>query len=54
MMHGAAQANLSLDAYRKRRRMLALDHKKLLHERYNIINGMFLSFECIQCMDLIY
>jgi hypothetical protein len=38
-MSGTAYANVSLEAYRKRRRLLATEHKKLLHERYNIITG---------------
>ena len=39
MMSGAAYANVSLEAYRKRRRLLAHEHKKLSHQRYNIITG---------------
>jgi hypothetical protein len=39
MMNPAAQANLSLDAYRQRRRNLAAEHKKELHTRHNVITG---------------
>ena len=41
MMNPAAQANLSLDAYRQRRRNLAAEHKKELHTRHNVITGEF-------------
>jgi hypothetical protein len=40
MMSGAAYANLSLEAYRQRRRMLAAEKKKSLHQRYNVITGI--------------
>jgi hypothetical protein len=40
MMNGAAYANLSLEAYRQRRRMLAAEKKKSLHQRYNVITGI--------------
>jgi hypothetical protein len=39
-MNGAAYANLSLEAYRQRRRMLAAEKKKSLHQRYNVITGI--------------
>ena len=39
-MSGAAFANLSLEAYRQRRRMLAAEKKKSLHQRYNVITGI--------------
>lgn len=35
--------------------MLALDHKKLLHERYNIINGMVSEILDISCkLEIIF
>ena len=42
MMNGNAHANVSLEAYRRRRRLLAAEHKQGLHQRYNIITGMYL------------
>lgn len=40
MMSGAEKANVSLAAYRQRRRNLAAEHKKGLHQKYNVITGI--------------